>query len=556
MRAPSRWPRVLGQDQRGALVRASGLLPRHVQLGGGDQPAVADGAADEHRAAPGGVGGLVLAHPGGVPVLLPERQLPARGVGRHPALEQCPVLDKGVRRPVVPGEHLVARTRGRRLQRREPVLVRREQRVAAGLLQGAGPPVPQAKPRPAAPGPGSSTSAISDERPAAAASRALLEEGAADALTAVPGVHRQVDVDDGRVVRSGNSSRRAPTTASPPTAARWVPSCEPPGSRRRRPRATWSLAGRGGSSGRSARWLAAHTSHHAGKCSSSGPVSTMRTVSFYRRPQRSSPRQDVPAGNAVEGRARRHSRGNASGVDDPVGRAGGLLMSQRPRAGARPIGGHPGVPRASSCPRAAHPGRSLASARPPVDEPSQRPTVPVPNSVVTEHEVAGAGDLGQVQRDRVVGAQHSAGALQRVLAQGAGRLRFAQPDQGAGQGGRRPQGGRLVGAQYPAAALQGVLAQGAGRLRFAQPDQGAGQGGRRPQGGRWSGPSTRRQRCRVSSPRARAGSASPSWTRARVRAPAAVRVVGWSGPSTRRQRCRVSSPGRGRSGLAQLASAG
>ena len=29
-------------------------------------------------------------------------------------------------------------------------------------------------------------------------SRALLEEGAADALTAVPGVHRQVDVDDGQ----------------------------------------------------------------------------------------------------------------------------------------------------------------------------------------------------------------------------------------------------------------------------------------------------------------------------------------------------------------------
>ena len=33
-------------------------------------------------------------------------------------------------------------------------------------------------------------------------------------------------------------------------------------------------------------------------------------------------------------------------------------------------------------------------------------TVPVPNSIVTEHEVANAGDLGQVQRDGVVRAEH------------------------------------------------------------------------------------------------------------------------------------------------------
>jgi hypothetical protein len=53
--------------------------------------------------------------------------------------------------------------------------------------------------------------------------------------------------------------------------------------------------------------------------------------------------------------------------------------------------------------------------------------VPVPNSIVTAHEVTNAGDLGQVQRDGVVRAEHSAGALQGILAQRAGRLRLAQP---------------------------------------------------------------------------------------------------------------------------------
>ena len=42
---------VLAQDQRGALLRAPGLGERHVQLGGGDQPAVERGGAGEHRAA-------------------------------------------------------------------------------------------------------------------------------------------------------------------------------------------------------------------------------------------------------------------------------------------------------------------------------------------------------------------------------------------------------------------------------------------------------------------------------------------------------------------------
>ena len=74
-------------------------------------------------------------------------------------------------------------------------------------------------------------------------------------------------------------------------------------------------------------------------------------------------------------------------------------------------------------PQAAQLGRSRAW-RSLVDGPSQRPTVVVPNSIVTEHEVADAGVLGQVQRDRMVGAERPAGALQGVLAQGAGRLRL------------------------------------------------------------------------------------------------------------------------------------
>ena len=42
---------VLAQDQRGALLRAPWLPERHVQLGGGDQPAVERGGAGEQRAA-------------------------------------------------------------------------------------------------------------------------------------------------------------------------------------------------------------------------------------------------------------------------------------------------------------------------------------------------------------------------------------------------------------------------------------------------------------------------------------------------------------------------
>ena len=59
--------------------------------------------------------------------------------------------------------------------------------------------------------------------------------------------------------------------------------------------------------------------------------------------------------------------------------------------------------------------------------------MPVPNVIVTEHEVANAGDLGQVLRDEVIGAEHPAAVPQGVLAQRAGRLGLAQPGQGAGQ---------------------------------------------------------------------------------------------------------------------------
>src|SRR3712207_309814 len=41
----------------------------------------------------------------------------------------------------------------------------------------------------------------------------------------------------------------------------------------------------------------------------------------------------------------------------------------------------------------------------------------------------------------------------------------------------------------------------------------------------WSGPNTRRQRFRVSSPRARAGSALPSWTRTLIRAAVPIRLI-------------------------------
>jgi len=60
--------------------------------------------------------------------------------------------------------------------------------------------------------------------------------------------------------------------------------------------------------------------------------------------------------------------------------------------------------------------------------------------------------------DRVVGAEHLAGALQGVLTQGAGRLGLAQHKPGDDQRARRQQGGHVVRAEYPAAAPLGVLA--------------------------------------------------------------------------------------------------
>jgi hypothetical protein len=72
---------------------------------------------------------------------------------------------------------------------------------------------------------------------------------------------------------------------------------------------------------------------------------------------------------------------------------------------------------------------------------SQRPTPEVRSSIVIEQEVAAAGGVRQVLRDRVVRAEHPVAALQRVLAQNASRLGLAQPGQGEGEGARRQQGG-------------------------------------------------------------------------------------------------------------------
>ena len=72
-----------------------------------------------------------------------------------------------------------------------------------------------------------------------------------------------------------------------------------------------------------------------------------------------------------------------------------------------------------------------------MDGPSHRVTAGVPNSIVTEREMAGADGLRQGQRDRVVRTEHPAAALQRFLAQGAGRLRLPKLILGAGQSGRR-----------------------------------------------------------------------------------------------------------------------
>ena len=102
-----------------------------------------------------------------------------------------------------------------------------------------------------------------------------------------------------------------------------------------------------------------------------------------------------------------------------------------------------------------------------VDGRSQRLTrVVVSSIIISQHGAADSGGLGQVLGVRVVWAEYPAAALQGVLAQGAGRLRLTQMDQGEGKGGRRPQGDQMIRAEHPAAALQGVLAQGAGRLRL------------------------------------------------------------------------------------------
>src|SRR4051812_37843245 len=67
---------------------------------------------------------------------------------------------------------------------------------------------------------------------------------------------------------------------------------------------------------------------------------------------------------------------------------------------------------------------------------------PGPSTQVT------TGSLRQIQRDRMVWAQHLAAALQAVLTQCAGRLCLAQLGQGDGEGARCHQGDYLVWAQH------------------------------------------------------------------------------------------------------------
>jgi hypothetical protein len=71
---------------------------------------------------------------------------------------------------------------------------------------------------------------------------------------------------------------------------------------------------------------------------------------------------------------------------------------------------------------------------------SQRTIWAVRRSVATRAAVD-VGDLGQVQRDRMLGTEHPVAALQRVLAQGAGCLGLAHVGQDDGQGGGRQQSG-------------------------------------------------------------------------------------------------------------------
>ena len=174
-----------------------------MQLGEGDQPAVAHGGAGEHRETPGGVGGLLLADPGGVPVLCLDRHVPARRVGRHAPVQQRQVVEEGIGRPVPPGDDLVAGTgRGRLgLQRGQPLLVHGEQQVAPGLLQVAAPAVPQREG--AAGRVRSGLVDLGDQRrPPGGPGQllGLLEQRAADAAAAVLRVHSEVDVRDRRVV--------------------------------------------------------------------------------------------------------------------------------------------------------------------------------------------------------------------------------------------------------------------------------------------------------------------------------------------------------------------
>jgi hypothetical protein len=64
---------------------------------------------------------------------------------------------------------------------------------------------------------------------------------------------------------------------------------------------------------------------------------------------------------------------------------------------------------------------------------AQRPTGTAGDRIVAEHGVAVAGDLVQVQRDRTLGTEHPAAALQRVLAQGrVGPLRRVGPGHESG----------------------------------------------------------------------------------------------------------------------------
>src|SRR4051794_22727328 len=97
---------------------------------------------------------------------------------------------------------------------------------------------------------------------------------------------------------------------------------------------------------------------------------------------------------------------------------------------------------------------------------SQWLTRAVRRSLITGHHVVAGCGLHYVLRNGVVGAEHPAAALQRVLTQDASLLHLPQLEQGVGQGGRSQQRGRVVGAEHPAAALQRVLTQDASPLHL------------------------------------------------------------------------------------------